>query len=93
MSFWLKQVLRFLTKVEIPVYGLTKGSEVVVIICRDDIGYAIRAVIRNGYATFMTDELGAFLVLEENAEICITDDGKCIVIDDSGNTLPFGGWL
>lgn len=79
--------------VEIPVDGMEEGSEVIVLFCRDGVVYAIRAVIRNGYASFVTDELGAFLVLEENAEINITHDGKFIVIDDFGNTLPFGGWL
>ena len=79
--------------VEIPVHGMTEGSEVIVLACRNGIVYAIRAVIHNGYATFLTDELGAFLLLEENAELNITDDGKFIVIDDFGKTLPFGGWL
>jgi hypothetical protein len=80
-------------QVEIQVEDLEEGSEVIVLTCRDGVIYAIRAVVRNGWVTFLTDKLGAFLILNDEADLHLSEDGKFILTGDSGETLPFGGWL
>ena len=80
-------------QVEISADGLEDGSEVIVLVCRDGVIYAIRAVVKNGYVTFLTEELGAFLILGEVSELNLSADGKFLLTGDSGAALPFGGWL
>ena len=80
-------------QVEIAVEGVEDGTEVIVLLCRDGIIYAIRAEVRNGFVTFLTEELGAFLVLGEESELTLTEDEKFLLVEETGEALPFGGWL
>lgn len=80
-------------QVEIAVEDMEDGTEVIVLTCRDGVIYAIRAEVRNGYITFLTEELGAFLVLGEASELNLTEDEKFLLTEDSEQALPFGGWL
>jgi hypothetical protein len=80
-------------QVEIEAGNLEEGQEVVVLVCYDGIVYAIRGIVRNGFVTFLTEKLGAFLVLRDLSQLDITPDGNYIRIGDTADVIPFGGWL
>jgi hypothetical protein len=40
---------------------------------------------------FYTKELGSFLILQNPAELVLTEDGTQILLDEQ--ILSFGGWL
>ena len=68
-----------------------EGQEIVVLLCRDGIVWAVRATVTNGFITFYTEELGSFLVLGHVDQLKLTEEGTGIVLDQT--VLPFGGWL
>lgn len=68
-----------------------EGQEVLVLTCRDGKVWAIRATVIDGFITFYTEELGAFLIFGDPADLVLTEDGKQIVLGEQ--LLPFGGWL
>jgi hypothetical protein len=80
-------------QVEIKAENLEEGQEVVVLVCYDGIVYAIRGIVRNGFVTFLTEKLGAFLVLRDLSQLDITPDGNYIRIGDTADVISFGGWL
>lgn len=82
--------------VQLPIgdkLSYAEGEEIIVLTCRDGVIYAIKAIVRDGYACFYTDELGAFLVLGTGERLKLTEDGKFILTGEGEDILPFGGWL
>ena len=80
--------------VEIPVnetFAAYEGKEILILTCRDGMVWAIRATVTNGFITFLTEELGSFLILGDPAQLQLTEDGTQIILDQ--HILPFGGWL
>ena len=81
-------------KIEIPVseeLAAYEGQEIVVLLCHDGKVWAIRAKVINGFVTFHTDEVGAFLIPGDPAQLELTEEETHIILDDE--LLPFGGWL
>jgi hypothetical protein len=68
-----------------------EGREIVILTCRDGVIWAIRATVINGFITFCTEELGAFLIFGDPAQLVLTEDGTQIIL--AQQYLPFGGWL
>ena len=80
--------------VEIPVnetFAAYEGKEILILTCRNGMVWAIRATVTNGFITFLTEELGSFLILGDPSQLELTEDGTQIILDQ--HILPFGGWL
>ena len=68
-----------------------EGREIVILLCRNGVVWAVRATVTDGFITFLTEELGSFLIMGDTDQLKLTEDGTQIILDQQ--VLPFGGWL
>ena len=69
--------------------SMQDGAEDVILTCRNGKVWAIRPSVINGYITFLTRELGSYLILGSPDKLRLTEDGATIILYQP--CIPFGG--